>query len=75
LDLVFELGGRELGLKIIRLLAGLLHGFLDLTEHLLTLAVSALVTAGNRRMIWRKVPTLLCGRQRCSAQGCLTGED
>src|SRR5258708_21676449 len=67
LNLVFELGGRELSVEIIGLLAGLLHGLLDLRERLLR--IGALITAANRRMICRQVLALLGGRQRRGAQG------
>src|SRR5258708_29870479 len=73
LNLVFELGGRELSVEIIGLLAGLLHGRLSLSERLLL--IGALITAANRRMICRQVLALLGGRQRRDAQGGLSGED
>src|SRR5437870_11935483 len=56
LDLIFEFGSSELGLEIIRLLAGLLHCGLDLSKNLL--GIRTLISS-DRWMVGWKILTLL----------------
>ena len=69
LDLIFEFGGGELGLEIIRLLVGLLHCGLDLTKDLL--GIRTLISSDRWVVGWKILTLLSRGRTKTSREVAL----